>query len=147
YSRRKKNTVMNSSDPSAQRWMPSRAFREGSNLTRYNDWLRERKNLRFEDYDSLWTWSAGQPAAFWGSMWEYFGVLPHTPCREVMSSDPMRHTRWFEGSTLNHAERVFRNSTDEGPALLFSSETGILEKWSWKDLEDRTAARRAFLKK
>lgn len=138
---------MNSSDPSERRWVPSRAFREGSNLTRYNDWLKERKGLRFEDYDALWKWSAGEPAAFWESIWEYFGVLSHTPYREVMSSDPMPHTRWFEGSTLNYAEHVFRNSTDERPALLCSTETGLLEKWSWKDLEDRTAALRAFLKK
>src|SRR5690606_15353615 len=59
---------------------------------------------------------------------------------EVMSDDPMPRTRWFEGSTLNYAEHIFRNKTADRPALLHRSETTLLKELSWNDLEQRTAA-------
>ncbi|HEY9560269.1 MAG TPA: hypothetical protein VIR29_05710, partial [Anseongella sp.] len=53
-------------------WIPSQAFREGSNLTRYASWLKRRYSLDFrDDYDALWSWSVNQPAAFWESIWKY----------------------------------------------------------------------------
>lgn len=127
-------------------WVPSRSFREGANLSRYNNWLKEEYSLDFNDYNALWTWSAENPAAFWESIWKYFQIKSYSPYREVMSTDPMPDTRWFEGSRLNYAEHIFRNKTSDRPALLHRTETTLLNEMSWEELESKTAALQAFFR-
>ncbi|QEC53110.1 acetoacetyl-CoA synthetase [Anseongella ginsenosidimutans] len=128
-------------------WIPSPSFRERSHLSRYSSWLKENYSLNFRDYDSLWQWSTSHPADFWESIWKYFNIKSYTPYREVMSSEPMPHTRWFDGSTLNYAEHIFRNKTKERPALLYRSETTLLKEVSWEELESQTGALQAFFRK
>src|SRR5690606_31599868 len=128
-------------------WIPSASFREQSNLTRYNRWLKQQYALDFDNYHSLWKWSTEQPAPFWESLWKYFDIKSYSPYQRVMSADPMPHTRWFEGSTLNYAEHIFRNKTTERPALLYRSETTLLKEMSWQELENQTAALQAFFLK
>jgi acetoacetyl-CoA synthetase len=38
-------------------WEPSEELKENANITRYMRWLKEEKNLSFEDYGELWEWS------------------------------------------------------------------------------------------
>lgn len=128
-------------------WIPSASFREQSNLTRYNRWLKQQYALDFDNYHSLWKWSVENPADFWESIWNYFDILSHTPYHRVMSDDPMPSTRWFEGSSLNYAEHIFRHKTDARPALLHKSELALVKEMSWKELEDQTAALQAFFRK
>ncbi|GAA4316434.1 acetoacetate--CoA ligase [Compostibacter hankyongensis] len=127
-------------------WTPSEAGARDANLTRYVAWLKEELGLVFNDYATLWQWSVDQPALFWESLWQYFKIKSYSPYTEVMSRDPMPHTRWFSGSTLNYAEHVFRNRTDERPALLFCAEQEPLIALSWAQLEQQTAALQAFLR-
>lgn len=128
-------------------WKPSPSFRENSRLSAYRDWLAEQLDLRFNDYHALWQWSVDQPATFWESISQYFKVIHHTPYREVMSRDPMPHTRWFSGSTLNYAEHIFRRQTDKHPAIIFQSERQELIEISWAELRKQVAALRSYLEK
>lgn len=131
----------------AQRcWAPSPEQIQASQLTRYAHWLKKRYDYQGDDYTSLWHWSITHVAAFWESLWEYFGIAAHQPYRQVMSADAMPHVRWFEGATLNYAEHIFRNKTTQRPALICCSETRPLTEVSWQTLEDKTAALQAFLR-
>ncbi len=121
-------------------WRPSNEYIRQSNLRHYQDWLETHYQLRLYDYAELWEWSVEQPAQFWESIWQYFEVISHTPYREVMSSEAMPHTRWFEGSTLNYAEHIFRQYSDNRPAIIFRSETTPVMEMSWKELKQKTAA-------
>ena len=38
-------------------WEPSQEFKEGTNLTKYLKWLKDKKGLDFDGYDPLWEWS------------------------------------------------------------------------------------------
>ncbi len=129
-----------------QLWAPSPGFIQQSRLQHYQHWLEENHSLTFSDYRSLWQWSVDQPAAFWASLWAYFGIIAHTPYEEVMTDDPMPDTAWFTGSTLNYAEHIFRNKQAEHPALVTQSETRPLAEVSWAQLEDRVAAFAAYLR-
>lgn len=129
-----------------QLWSPSPSFVQQSNLTHYAGWLREKCNLVFDDYSSLWQWSVDEPAAFWKSILDYFQVKCYEQPAEIMSTDPMPHTRWFDGATLNYAEHVFRNKTSDRPAILFASERTELTAVSWDELESQTAALQSYLK-
>lgn len=129
-----------------QLWAPSPQFIEQSNLTQYAEWLRQTRNLDFEDYQSLWKWSVDNPADFWESIWQYFKVKSYAPYREVMSGDAMPFTRWFEGATLNYAEHILRNKTADRPAIIFASERLEAKAISWESLERDTTALQSFLK-
>ncbi|HTN08150.1 acetoacetate--CoA ligase [Agriterribacter sp.] len=121
-------------------WKPSGAFKRSSNLTQYMQWLKDTLQLDCKDYDSLWQWSVEHTADFWKSISAYFKIIHHAPYRSVMSNDPMPHTKWFEGATLNYAEHIFRNATGGRPAILFQSERHPLTSVSWEELKQKVAA-------
>lgn len=109
-------------------------------MHRYMQWLGREKGLHFENYHTLWEWSAREIAAFWESQWEYFQVIHHAPYRQVLEGKEMPHYQWFEGATLNYAEHIFRQKNDTRPAILFQSERHALTEISWAELERQTAA-------
>ncbi len=126
-------------------WEPSPSMIEHSNLAAYMKWLKLNKDLEFDDYQTLWQWSTDHPAAFWESVRGYFQVKSYTPYKSVMSDDPMPYTRWFEGASLNYAEHIFRNKTDQHPAIIYQSEAGKKGRISWQELEWKVAAFRKYL--
>lgn len=103
--------------------------------------------LRLFDYNELWEWSVERPGQFWESMWKYFNIISHAPYREVMSADAMPSTKWFEGSTLNYAEHIFRQYSDDRPAIVFRSERQAEHEISWSELQAKTAALAATLRR
>jgi len=125
-------------------WQPSEQFKRNSNLAKYMQWLKDNLNLECKDYDALWKWSVEHPAEFWKSISDYFKVIHHSSYSSVMSNDPMPYTKWFEGSTLNYAEHIFRNATDKHPAILFQSEHQPLAAISWDALKQKVAALQSF---
>ncbi len=126
-------------------WKPSVSFVQNSRLSAFSDWLEKELDLHFDNYHALWQWSVDQPSGFWESISRYFEIQHHTPYKEVMSRDPMPHTRWFGGSTLNYAEHIFRQQTDAHPAIVFQSERQKLTEISWPELKQQVAALRAYL--
>lgn len=128
-------------------WQPSSAFIDHSRLTHFNEWLNQQYGLVFQDYHSLWQWSVDQPAAFWEAVSQYFEVKHYKPYEAVLSRDPMPETKWFEGSTLNYAEHIFRQETSEHPAVIFQSERQPMTEISWEELRRKAAALRNYLEK
>lgn len=126
-------------------WEPSAGFINSSHLTHYQKWLEENKGFQFNDYESLWQWSVEHIEDFWESVWDYFDIISHTPYKKVLSGE-MPRAKWFEGSTLNYAEHVFRKRNDEQPAIIFTSEKYDNVEISWPELHSQVASMAAFLK-
>jgi len=126
-------------------WTPSPAFKQKANLTLYVEWLKQHRSLAFDDYDALWRWSVEESEAFWKTIMDYFEVKCHDQPESIRTTDPMPQTEWFPGATLNYAEHIFRNKTPERPAILFASENRELNKISWAELEQQTAALQQYL--
>ena len=127
-------------------WQPDERTRANAHLQRYLHWLEENKQLLFNSYQDLWQWSAEQPAAFWGTVWEYFDIISYTPYRHILSNGAMPGARWFDGATLNYAAHIFRRKSDRRPALVFQNEQQGLVEMSWTELEAQTAALVQFLR-
>lgn len=115
-------------------------------MMHYIQWLGTQRGLSLDGYGALWQWSIDQPADFWRSIWDYFAVISHTPWQQVMSADAMPHTRWFEGSTLNYAEHIFRAAQADQPAILFQSERHPLQSISWAQLSEQVAALQTYFR-
>ncbi len=127
-------------------WTPSDEFIRNSNLNDYEDWLKQEKGLSFESYHDLWEWSCTNVEDFWESLWEYFDIISHSEYDQVLSSHSMPGASWFEGATLNYAEHIFRNKSEDRPALIFANEAKETGTLSWEELEQRVASTRDFLK-
>ncbi|MEK7256161.1 MAG: AMP-binding protein, partial [Bacteroidota bacterium] len=93
-----------------------------------------------------WQWSVENVAEFWESLWNYFNIISHSPYSAVLSGEKMPGAKWFEGSTLNYAEHVFRAKNDNQPALIFSSERQDLVEISWSELHDQVASLATYLR-
>ncbi len=150
----------------AMLWRPERKRMENSHLYRYMKWLVETgadglpadwpalvralpeadDSARTAIYRRLWHWSASRPGVFWETVWRYFDVIHHRPYQQALRADHMPGARWFEGATLNYAEHIFRNSTDDRPALLYFDERRAPATLSWRVLAQQTAAIAGFLR-
>lgn len=115
-------------------WEPSSAFREASNIHRFQHWLKTEKGLDLDSYQSLWQWSVDNIDAFWEAVWVYFDVQSSTPYRQVLGERTMPGARWFEGSQLNFAEHVLRNERPGAIALHAYSESDAVREVAWTEL-------------
>ncbi len=126
-------------------WRPDKEFIQSSNLFAYQQWLEKEPGLSFDGYDELWKWSVDHIADFWESLWKYFGIISHSDYDSVLAPGNMPGLSWFDGASINYAEHIFRNKTDEYPALYYRSESSETIAVSWKELEEKVAALRAHL--
>lgn len=125
-------------------WEPSNERRAAANLTEFLAWLRRARGLDFNDYAALWEWSVADLEAFWGALWEYFGI--DSSYERVLSSDAMPGARWFEGARLNYAERAL-SRRDDHKAVIATDESGAVETLTYAELADRVAAAAAGLRR
>jgi acetoacetyl-CoA synthetase len=105
-------------------WTPDQAVIDQAKVTAYQRWLAADRGVETKDYDELWRWSIEEPAAFWSSIWDYFGVLGDRGAGPVLAGGPMPDVRWFDGATLNYARNALRTArTDPGrTAIIFNNE-------------------------
>ena len=128
-------------------WSPSPEAIESSHLTAWARWLKKRGvGPDSEEYGDLWAWSTGQPEEFWQSIWDYFDVLHDGEPESVLSSHEMPGAKWFEGTSLNYAEHIFRDRDPDQIAIYAATETRPMESISWGELRSRVAAAAAGLK-
>jgi acetoacetyl-CoA synthetase len=126
-------------------WNPSAEFISESNLQDFILWIEENYSYSFEDYDDLWDWSISASDEFWESILEYYRVLFNNDYEKIRTGSLMYKTKWFEGIKLSYAEHVFRNYTDDIPAIVYKTEEGKLHELSWQDLVSRVASLRQFM--
>lgn len=127
-------------------WSPSSDFIQQSGLKKYENWLKDQFGLTFNNYEEFCQWSNNHFEDFWESLWKYFNVISHSDYESVIDSYEMPGARWFNGATINYAEHIFRQKSDDRPALIFANESGLKKEISWEELEDQVASIQAFLK-
>ncbi|HLL66236.1 MAG TPA: acetoacetate--CoA ligase [Micromonosporaceae bacterium] len=130
-------------------WTPPDEVVERSRITHYLRWLREHRGLHFTGYEPLWRWSVDDVAAFWGSLWEYFGIVAHDQPTAVLESQVMPGARWFPRAGLNYAEHVLRmpGIADAEPAVLAYSQTRDPVTLTAAQLRDEVRRVRAGLRR
>ena len=127
-------------------WTPGPERVAAATVTRYRQWLSERKNVETEDYEDLWRWSVDELEAFWSSIVEFFDIRFSRPPEAVLGRREMPGAQWFPGSELNYAEHVFRGKRDDSLAIQHASELREPDGWTWGDLRLQTAAIAAALR-
>ncbi|WP_369899627.1 acetoacetate--CoA ligase [Bacillus manliponensis] len=121
-------------------WKPSEKQTQDSSVHRYMAWLKQEKELSFNNHQELWKWSVDELEMFWGSVWKYCQINSLTPYDYVLEERKMPGAKWFPGATLNYAEHIFRNYSENKIALIFQSETHEKINITWKELREKTAS-------
>ncbi|MGM9950893.1 MAG: acetoacetate--CoA ligase [Lysinibacillus sp.] len=127
-------------------WQPTEDDIANSNITHFQNWLKEHKQLDFTSVQALWKWSTDELETFWAYVWEYGEVKASTPYEEVLSDRRMPGAQWFKGAHLNYAEHSFRQAVPDKTALIFQSEHKKYTEVSWAELQQKTAAVAQYLK-
>lgn len=127
-------------------WEPSEGSLRATTLSRYLDWLADRRGLRFTTYHDLWRWSVDDLDGFWASVWEFFGLDSVSGYEQVLADDRMPGARWFTGARLNFAERCLASGRDEKTAVLAIDEDGTRTETSYADLRRQVGVLAATLR-
>ena len=125
-------------DEGALLWEPPDSVVSAANITAYMRWLRETRGLCFETYQELWRWSVADLDAFWGSIWDFFQVIAHSPHEAVLADDAMPGARWFPGARLNYAEHALRRRSDR-VAVISKSELRPTAHLTYAELHRQVA--------
>ncbi|MDQ1741475.1 MAG: acetoacetyl-CoA synthetase [Pseudonocardiales bacterium] len=118
-------------------WEPPEELLERATMTRYMRWLETERGLSFDDYAALWRWSTDDLEAFWGSIWEFFGVQANY--EQVLADASMPGATWFTGAELSYPEHLFRDKPGDRVAIRHASEVRELGEWTWEELREQTA--------
>ena len=115
-------------------WEPSPEWVEQTNLNAFRQWLKENRNVEFDDLHQMRRWSLDHLDDFWQAAWDYFDIDASSPPTAVLGKRTMPGAQWFPGSTLNYAQHILRNEKPGTTALLFASEDQTLNELDWSVL-------------
>ena len=131
-------------------WEPPAGLAERARISHYRRWLAAERGLPLPGagYQPLWEWSVSDPAGFWDSLWDYFGVLGERGDGPVLTGTSMPEVSWFPGATLNYARNALRTAlTDpDRVALIACSEDGSRQQISYGQLAAEVARVRSGLR-
>jgi acetoacetyl-CoA synthetase len=137
-------------------WTPTAERAGRAEITRFARWLASHggpdigrgpgETSDIPDYHQLWRWSVDETAAFWSSVWDFFGVLGKRGGGPVLTG-VLPEVSWFEGSTLNYARNALHLAgvDPDRTAVRYSSEAGRAGELSYRELRAEVARVRAGL--
>ncbi len=120
-------------------WVPSQERVQEANLTRFMAFSSQRRGMACANYAELYHWSVTDIPGFWGTMWEFAGVVASRGYERVVDNpDRMPGASWFPGACLNFAENLLR-FRDERIAIIFKGEERGVVRISYGELFDRVS--------
>lgn len=128
-------------------WSPSPERIRKARLTEFQNWLKAKHGLVFEDYEALWRWSTTDLDAFWQACWDFFGIEATKPATAVLGKRTMPGAEWFPGAELNYARHMLRHEKPGKTALLHLNERQALQAITWDDLGNQVRVAATQLRK
>lgn len=128
-------------------WQPNSSFIEESRLYDFIQFVNKQHNLSFNNYNDLHQWSIDNLALFWKSIAAYFDISFHQPYKEIIKqhNNDVFGATWFDGAKLSYAEHIFKNYTDNSPALIYQCENQTALHLSWKELQAQVTKVQSYL--
>ena len=120
---------------SAPLWTPTPERVRREPLTAFQRYCADRGAIDADaSYAELHAWSVGQPAAFWGALWDFCEPVAHAaPDAVLADGERFPGARWFPGAKLNYAENLLRRR-GPGAALIGLLEQGEARRIAWDEL-------------
>ena len=128
-------------------WSPSAERIFKSEMTRFMDYLGEKRGVSFSSYPELHDYSTKEASSFWQDTAEFYEINFETPASEICGDYSFANYAWFEGAKLNFAQNLLDKGEDNSCALQAIHESGREQKISYIDLRKRSASFAGALKK
>ena len=126
-------------------WTPTPERIDRARITDYMRWLEAHRDLTFDDYDELWSWSVSDLEGFWSSVWDWAGIRaskePTAVCERGFGAEG---ARFFVGAELNYVDQVLRAPAD-APAVVAIDDAGTRDEVTYGQLSERVGAAAAGL--
>ncbi len=120
-------------------WKPSEEKIKRTNIYRFMEFVNQRFDKAFTEYESLYQWSVEYISDFWDAMWDFTDIKASKPYDRVTDDvKKMPGVRWFPGACLNFAENLLRYR-DEQTALVFRGEDHEIRVMSYAALYNKVA--------
>jgi len=127
-------------------WSPTEEDVESANVTRFIEFVSEKRGIELAGYFDLYDWSISNIPAFWSDVWEFTKVITSTGFEQVVDDlGRFPGARWFVRARLNFAENLMRYS-DERTAIVFRDELGERREYTYRDVHLEVARFREYLK-
>tara|TARA_B100000900_G_scaffold146203_2_gene123875 strand:- start:291 stop:2210 length:1920 start_codon:yes stop_codon:yes gene_type:complete len=118
-------------------WEPTNY--RSSNLFKFESFLSENYNLKFDKYSEMHAWSVDKLEKFWLAVSEFFGIEFSKKYEYVIKKGvPFYKTQWFKGSELSYSKHLLRHAKNNETAIVYQNEEGIKIEISWNSLLERT---------
>jgi acetyl-CoA synthetase len=113
-------------------WIPSAEQIQATNIAALM------RDLNLSSYAELHAWSTYDRPAFWYTMMQRLGIRFRQPYTEVVDlSQGIESPRWLVDAQFNIVESCFQ-APAQATAIVYQSEYGALEKWTYQTLETLT---------
>jgi acetoacetyl-CoA synthetase len=127
-------------------WSPTEDDVENANVTRFIEFVSEKRGIELAGYFDLYDWSISNIPAFWSDVWEFTKVIASTGFEQVVDDlGRFPGARWFVRARLNFAENLMRYS-DERTAIVFRDELGERREYTYRDVHLEVARFREYLR-
>ncbi|XP_054710433.1 acetoacetyl-CoA synthetase-like [Uloborus diversus] len=119
-------------------WNPPISWQEKvpeTEVEKFQNYLKEKHGLHFENYWELHDWSLKNTDIFWGELWHYLQIIASKPYEKVRVKTGPRiiDAKWYVGAEFNFAENLLRYRNDK-TAIVYTDETGYIEKITFEEL-------------
>lgn len=126
-------------------WQPTPDDIAGSNVNA----LMQRPGM--DSYDALLAYSNVEPAAYWKTVLDFFGVVWDTDYRTYLDqSAGLEFPKWFVGGRLSSVKSILRwadhSETSARPAVIAEREDGSVERVTFAELAQRVSSFAAGLR-
>jgi len=131
-------------------WSPSPSRVSSANLNRLFQYAHQHHGVALsgvpaDDYAAVHAWSVADPGAFLAAVWDLLGVVGDRGERLLVEGDRLRDFRFLPDATLNVAENLLGEPSDE-LALLFRGEDGEAVDVTRADLHQMVARVQVLLR-
>lgn len=118
-------------------------------MGQFKIWLEQQNFGPFRDYHALHQWSISDVSTFWQKIWDYCGLISHTPAEKILGNQHMPGAEWFPGMKLNFAANLLRLADGEHAdheAVVAYCETRPVLRRTYGQLKADAGALEAFLR-
>ncbi|OMJ16320.1 Acetoacetyl-CoA synthetase [Smittium culicis] len=101
-------------------WVPKNI--EDQEISKFMRYASSRYNRQFDNYDQLLEWSITELEEFYSAVWDYWGVITHSPYTKVLDTSKKMNEipTWFTGVSVNFAENIFARYKDLDKVAIYA---------------------------
>ena len=127
-------------------WTSNSARLETSALFQFKHYVEKKYNCIFNSYEELHSWTVTHSETFWTLLFEFFQISYTGTLQPVTVKEGKNRSQWYPHCSLNYAEHLFKNRSDDDVAYIGIQESGEARYISFSDLKRQTARLQNYLK-